>query len=965
MRRWDSVKQVYQAALDKPPTERAAFLDEACAGDAALRHDVDSLLAQGDATAFLDAPAPAVAARELARHPEGSLLGRTVGQYEVLSLIGAGGMGSVFRARDTRLGRTVALKLLPPIFAQDPDRVARFEREARMLASLNHPNVAALFGVEPFDGSHALVMELVEGETLAEQLARGRMAVDDALPAAVQIADALAAAHARGIVHRDLKPANIKRTADGRVKVLDFGLAKTAGPAVAVASSDSTHGPPSLTAVGMVVGTAAYMSPEQARGAATDEQSDVFSFGSVLYEMLAGQAAFRGESSLDIVASVITRDPNFSALPAALDPRIVHLLRRCLEKQQSRRWHAMADVRIEIEAILADPRPALAATRRSGFGATARIALAGAAALAVGAMTLMVWWSRNPRPRDSAPIRQSFLRLPVPAPDGYEFNPATLRISPDGQQLLFNTQQGGVTSVGVWLRAMNGSGLRRLDAPSRFGYWSPDSRSIVFVDANDGTLKRLDLDGVNPVTTLVRAGNVAGVAWSGDGTLILGSPRGPLRRVRAGGTPTPIEMKQAPDVNLGRRHPHLLPDGRHVLFLAGQEIWVGALDGSMARKLVNADSQVLYDGHGRLLFVRGDSLFAQRFDDDRLQMEGDAFLLESGLQVLSGSAPFAVHGDVLMYLRFQSVIRRLEWYDAAGQFLGRTHAQEERYDALSFYPGERSIATHIHDGDRGGGTLWRVDLDERGSKSKITDGNYHDAKPWVNPDGTFVTFHSTRRSPPGYSVFRQALNGPSDITRVIELDEIAYNSDYTRRWLIFHVFRGAAPFMDLWVAPVGDPSKPRPRAYVATPHDEGWGALSLDETLIAYNSNESGKHQVYVQPFSGHEADAAAETPMRKQVSGAEGGMWPRWYDGGVAYARPDAHEVWKVDVSLRNGSVVPGTPRRVLKMPNFVASETGGVFNYAVTRDGKRFLVATPVSGQKALSGLTAVWNWTEQLTK
>jgi hypothetical protein len=558
-------------------------------------------------------------------------------------------------------------------------------------------------------------------------------------------------------------------------------------------------------------------------------------------------------------------------------------------------------------------------------------------------------------------MRQSVVRLPVPAPDGYEFHPATLRISPDGQQLLFNTQQGGVTSVGVWLRAMNGSGLRRLDAPSRFGYWSPDSRSIVFVDANDSTLKRLDLDGVNPVMPVVHADNVLGVAWGSDGTLILGSPSGPLRRVRAGGTPTPIEMTQAPDVNLGRRHPQLLPDGKHVLFLAGQEIWVGALDGSMARKLVNADSQALYDGRGRLLFVRGGSLFAQGFDAGRLEMEGDdAFPLADGLQVISGNAPFAVHGDVLMYLRFQSVVRRLEWYDAAGQFLGPTRAPEERYEALSFYPGERSIATHIHDRDAGGGTLWRVDLDERGSKSKITDGNYHDAKPRVNPDGTFVTFFSTRLSPPDYSVFRQALNGPSDITRVIELDEIAYNSDYTRRWLVFHVFRGAAPFTDLWVAPVDGASKPRPRAYVATPHDEGWGALSLDETLIAYNSDESGRQQVYVQPFSGHEARAAAETAMRKQVSGAEGGRWPRWYDGGITYARPDVQEVWKVDVSVRNGSIVPGTPRRVLRMPNFVASETGGVFNYAVTRAGTRFLVATPVSGETASSEVTAVVGWT-----
>jgi serine/threonine protein kinase len=596
--RWRQISAIFNAARQRDPADQAAFVVAACAGDDALRREVGALLrAHQDGAGF--GSSPLIQSSQLQS-------GSSFCGYRIERLLGGGGMGEVYRARDTRLDRSVAIKILPECFAQDPERLARFEREAKTLAALNHPNIAIVHGFEEDDGIEALVMELIEGPTLADRIAQGAIPVSEALPIAKQIAEALEAAHEQGIIHRDLKPANIKVRSEGTVKVLDFGLAKVLEPAsegaVDAIPSPPVTSPARITGVGILVGTAAYMSPEQATGRVADERSDIWAFGCVLYEMLTGKRAFDGEDLTKTLSAVLTSDPDWTLLPAELPRDMQRLVRLCLEKNvKNRRSHA-ADVRLDIEGALKAPAdsPAKPAPSKLAW------VVAGVMTL-VAALLAAVNFSQKP-----GALPEMRLEIPTPATPA----PLDFALSPDGRYIVFVASGDG--SQRLWLRALD----QTADQPmmgtegASYPFWSADSRSIGFFAS--GKLQRTDIAG-GPPETLANAPAGRGGAWNPDGTILFAaSLEGPLSRLPAKAGEPEVVTRIAQG-QLSHRFPQFLPDGRHFLFFvqgsaATQGIYWGSLDGGEPRRVVASDTAGSWAPPGRLLFVRQGALVTTSFE---------------------------------------------------------------------------------------------------------------------------------------------------------------------------------------------------------------------------------------------------------------------------------------------------------------------------------------------------------------
>jgi serine/threonine-protein kinase len=888
---------------------------------------------------------------------EDAMIGATLGPYRVLDKLGEGGMGVVYRARDTTLQRDVAVKVLPEHLGGDPDRVARFQREAEALAALNHPNIAHIYGLETGGASPAIVMELVEGPTLADRLRAGRIPLDEALAIARQIAEALEAAHERGIVHRDLKPANVKVTADGSVKVLDFGLAKVIEP-IGEGFAEMANSP-TLTArgtqMGVILGTAAYMAPEQAKGKPIDKRADLWAFGCVLYEMLTGRRAFEGDDVSDTLASVLKLAPDFDAVPASTPPSIVKLLRRCLEKDRKKRLADAADARLEIdEALAASDADSTQRLRAAPGGVPVRTTalIVVAALIAGGLLAGLAVWTRS-SPLDPRPVRFIAVAEPFDVV-GLAGNSNDLAIAPDGTKVVLTAPAGGQLAV----RDLQTLGTTQLSSVGRMAYGpfiSPDGAWVGFNDQSDGTIKRVSILG-GPTVEIGPAGGggVRGASWGEDDTIVFGtvSTSGLWRIPAGGGTPEEISTA-APGVS--HAWPDILPGGRAVLFtilaqpVEQSQIALLDLETREHTVLISGGSYPRYVPTGHIVYGVDGALRAVGFDLRRRQVTTSPVPVVDGvLTKASGSADFAVAGNgSLVYLRgtAQGASRTLVWVDRSGREEPLA-APPRAYFYPRLSPDGTRVALDVRDEEN---DIWIWDL-ARETMTRLTFDPGLDRMPVWSPTGDRIAFSAQRDV--GSNLYWTAANATGTAERLTDSENEQYTMSFTPDGEILFV-EGRESF-DLMAVPVQDTDR-RPRALVESSYAEWNGEVSPNGRWLAYQSNESGRNEVYVRPFPDVEGG-------RWQVS-TDGGTRPVWRrDGGELFyyfaGRVTA-------VPIESGSAfVPGTPT-VLFEGDYAAPQIGRVFD--VTADGQRFIL---IKDSEAVGGdeqrqVLAVLNWFPELQR
>jgi eukaryotic-like serine/threonine-protein kinase len=945
--RWQQVSRIYHDALARDSGERASFLREACQDDEALRQEVESLLAQPASTDnFLGEPALAMASGLMDDPAEPTLTGQRLGVYHILDLLGVGGMGEVYRARDTRLGRDVAVKVLPRLFAADPERLARFEREARLLASLNYPHIAAIYGFEETAGIHALVLELVEGPTLAERLQRGPLPIAEAVRIARQIADALEAAHERGVVHRDLKPQNIKVKPDGTVKVLDFGLAKaTLAAANHGDGSPASRAPIDGTREGVILGTTSYMSPEQSRGQAVDKRTDIWAFGCVFYEMLTGRPSFAGETISDTLAAVLKQEPDWQALPADTPQGMRSLLRRCLEKDPVDRVHDIADARIEIQEAIAGPA-ATAATgppRRAAVRWMRVIPWAVAAGSVAVALLVVQQGSRGSGSRAG-----SVTRLDLDLPPGVELvtvYPPAMVLSTDGTRVAF---------VGVF-RGLRQLYTRRLDqfetVPIRGTenanavFMSPDGRALGFITA-DLALKKVSLaDGL--VTTVEHDAEFsAGAAWGPDDRITF-VRAGTLWQVPASGGPA----RQLTTLDSGKREllhvwPSVIAEGRIILFASitgtsrgASHIEALSLPTGQRRVIVESGTFPLYVPSGHLVFFHDGALLGAPFDVDRMEVTGPVVRVLDNLAVgTTMDAPLAALSNAgsLMYAPSDAGTTRLVWVSRQGVEQPITETPR-RYQYPRLAPDGRRTAVAT------AGDLWIQDIARPTFTRLTSEQTVGNAFPVWTPDGTRVLF---RTSSGMYWIAADGSGQPHAIPGALSGDipcSVAPDGD-----TLAFMRQNAQTSRDVYVLSLAGRSGPRP--VVNTSAFEGGAQFSPNGHWMAYASDESGQMQVYVRPFPG---------PDRRWPVSTQGGTQPSWNRNGKEIFYRIGNKMMVVDVS-GSVDVTLSQPRQLFEQ-RYVFQNIS-LANYDVSPDGQRFVMVKDETGSGRLN---VVLNWTEELKR
>ena len=972
--RWPRVKALFEAAADRPASERDAFLAAETGDDERLRREVESLLASDASDTSLLEKLPAAHAPVLAgllaedwtapepATPAAALpSGLRLGPYDIVALLGAGAMGEVYRARDTKLNRDVALKVLPARFALDPDYRARFTREAHLLATLNHPHIGAIYGLEESSGSHALVLELVDGPTLADRIAVGPLSREEALTIASQIAEAVEAAHEKGIIHRDLKPANIKIAPDGVVKVLDFGLARVwdGAPHADLAAS------PRLTASGIggqtLLGTPTYMSPEQARGQSLDRRTDIWSFGCVLYEMLTGGPPFAGDTISDTLAATLEHEPDYSRLAADTPAPIRRLLRRCLEKDRKRRLDSAAAVRLEIDdAVAAVEAEATAgkttASRRTTVGV---VALVGSVAVA----TFVTWALLRPAP--AAPVLPSrFFIVPPPGrPANVSGSARDIALSPDGRYVVYRS--GGSNSAGspLMVRAIDqleGQPLAGVDG-AYAPFFSADSQWIGFFE--NGELKKVPVGGGPAVTLAAVTGGALGASWGEDNSIVYATDEAQtgLWRVSAdGGEPARLTTPDAARHETQHAFPSVLPGGRGVLFTilgtgeaaASQVAFVDVTTGR--RKTLVGGSQAEYVAvprpaakpAGYLTFASAGAVRAVPFDAVRLEMLGAPVPVVEGLMTKPrGAANYAVsRGGTLLYMTGaadQTTPRSLVWVDRKGHE-EPVGAPLRAYGTPRLSPDGTQVATEVYDKNT---DIWIWDFARQTLRRLTFEPDGDGMSVWV-PDGRGIIYDSGR--PP--NLHRRAADGTGTVERLVTSASgqwpTAITSDgaYLAGFDLTDVI-----FVPLRRTPLG------PAAGMRFPG--AFADFSPNGRYVAYQSNESGRGEIYVRPFPRVDSG-------RWQIS-TTGGTRPVWARSGRELFYLDAsNAMTSVQVSTSGSTFSAGTPATVFDT-KYVQSNPSR--HYDVSPDGQRFLMIKdgPANPGAMPASMVVVEHWFEELTR
>jgi Tol biopolymer transport system component len=891
--------------------------------------------------------------------------GARLGPYEIHSLIGAGGMGEVYKARDTRLDRTVAVKLLPADLAERSDRRRRFEAEARAISALNHPHICTLFDVGEQDGRAFLVMEHLEGETLDDRLVRGALPAADVVRYAIQIASALDHAHRERIVHRDLKPSNVMLTASG-AKLLDFGLARR--PAVEPAGTMSTlsFDQRKLTAEGTILGTFQYMSPEQLEGKDADARTDIFAFGTLIFEMATGRKAFEGASQASLIASILTAQPpaissaqGVKGLPAALD----HVVERCLAKNPDDRWQTARDVKLELDWIAAGSSQAsrLAAPvrlhrrERLAWG-VALVGVAAAVAVAIAAF----FGGRG------SPSRE-VTRFVVAPPAGTTItsvieNSTAIALSPDGRFLAFAAMTEGRQQL--WVRPFESAVARLLDGTDDAisPFWSPDSRFIGFFAPGSGELKKIDASG-GPARTICAAPQLqAAATWGRDGTILFTQLGQGLFRVPAdGGTPVRVTSLDASRRELNHFWPEFLPDGRHVLYLAtsldakGERdtptVYVASLDSPDRTPLAKMHSRMMYASPGYLVFVQDGALMAQAFDAATVKLSGDPVRIAERVAYFKtiGTGGFTISSNGVLAHHGGGDPFRLVWHDRHGNTTD-SGWPPQLYGAFRISRDGERVAVDVVDPRSGLADLWIYDV-VRGTPVRFTTDPTGASAPVWSGDGRTVLFRSPRRSAP--SLFTKTFDGteqplfPGDSPlSAMPMGPMDWSAD--GRWIAY-IRNSPQTLRDLWLLPVTGDRTPRPIS--VTRFDEHDAQFSPDSTAIAYVSNESGRPEVYVAPF---------DRPGDKRPISVGGGTTPRWRKDGreLYYASAGNRGIMAVDIEP-GATIKPGVPRRLFSLGIELATRpTPRNAAYDAAPDGQRFLVSVP-AGEPMSSRITVVQNW------
>ncbi len=883
--------------------------------------------------------------------------GARLGPYEIIAAIGAGGMGEVYRARDARLGRDVAIKVIPAAFSADSDRLRRFEHEARAAAALNHPNILAVFDIGSYDGAPYVVAELLEGETLRERLHAGALPVRKVVEYGIQVAHGLAAAHEKGIVHRDLKPENLFITADGRVKILDFGLAKltqTDSPLISGTNAPTTP-VANQTQAGMVLGTIGYMAPEQVRGQTVDHRADVFAFGTILYEMLSGQRAFHGQTTIDTMTAILKEDPPDLPLaerhiPPALD-RMVH---RCLEKNPTARFQTASDLAFALEGLEIGPAmPAMAAHRAGRWSGWIAAAISTVLLLAASVPAVLYLRQR--------PVERMVSRFEIVTPPTGD--PLSFALSLDGRQLAYvaNTEAG----LRLWVRRFEDAAAKSLPGTegASYPFWSPDGRAIGFFA--DAKLKRVDLAG-GTVQVLAAAATGRGGSWSRDDVILFAQNTvGGLMRVpAAGGTPSEVTHLAAGENS--HRWPQFLPDGHHFLFgmslgrVETRGTYLGSLDGGAPTRLLPDEVPAVYAAPGVLLAVRQGVLMALKFNEATLTVSGEPVPVSQnvGADTVLFRGGFTVSATgVLAQRAIVSQRRQLVWLDRAGHALGPVaEAEDAGLAGPALSPdGERVAVLRSVQGNI---DIWIFDV-RRGVPSRFTFHSANESTPVWSPDGRSLVFRSNRNGV--YDLFEKPANGAGDEQPLVVSSENKAPVDWSADGrVLLYTSLSTKTSSDIWALPSGGDKKPF--AVLQTAFDETDPHFSPDGKWMAYESNESGRMEVYVRPFPG---------PGGQWQFSTAGGTQIRWRADGkeLFYVSADGHLMAAPVVVTPDGrGLQPGAPvslfaARLASGGNIVIPGYAGTPQYAVARDG-RFLANVAAEGEIA-PPISVVLNWDAALKR